>query len=90
MPTPKGFGKASGATGKGFSAIGKPFRGLASVKADKGIVPSGLSLQAEDALVGVKPMNRRRSVGGTLGGRSLIGGVGAAGTSGRQRGRMFR
>lgn len=46
--------------------------------------PSGLSMGAEDAF-GVFKANRRRQVGGTLGGKAPVGGIGARSLGGRQR-----
>jgi hypothetical protein len=51
------------------------------------LTPGGLSLGSEDALTGVRPSNRRRMVGGALGGKMPVGSPGSRGFGG---GRLFR
>jgi len=51
------------------------------------LTPGGMGMGSEDALMGVRPANRRRMVGGALGGKMPVGSPGSRGFGG---GRLFR
>ena len=88
MKDPGKLGRAltRGLTKKGVSPIGRTMLpGKLAHPFD--LTPGGLGMGAEDALTGVRPANRRRMVGGALGGKMPVGSPGSRGFGG---GRLFR